>query len=295
VTVPFDRPAPPDQRDQAAGPDWPDQPLTPERRDRRDQAARPGWPDQAARPDQVGQSNQPAWPDRPIPPDHAAPPDRPDRPDQPDAADWPGRTNRPGRLDRAARSAAPAPTPAAVLLRLLPRIVLNAIVPLALYLLLSPSLGDVAALAIGAAVPGVATAVELLVRRRLDPVGAIALLAFVVVLVVFALTGGDPLVVKLHDAVLTGPVGLVLLASAAVRRPLLVVAGRLLRRPVPRRVLAAATVLAGVVMTVHAALILALALTLPTAVFLAVARPIGWAVIVVGVLVGWVLRRRQRA
>jgi hypothetical protein len=63
---------------------------------------------------------------------------------------------------------------------------------------------------------------------------------------------------------------------------------------VPRRVLAAATVLAGAVMTVHAALILALALTLPTAVFLAVARPIGWAVIVVGVLVGWVFRRRLR-
>jgi len=196
---------------------------------------------------------------------------------------------------------APTRGPRAVLLRLLPRIVLNAAVPLALYLLLSPTLGDVAALAVGAAVPALATAAELLVRRRLDPVGVLALLAFVVVLVVFALTGGDPLVVKLHDAVLTGPIGLVLLASAAVRRPLLVVAGQLVRRRnpdaaiPPPRALAAATLIAGTVMTVHAALVLTLALALPTATFLAVARPVGWAVIAVGVLVGWVWRQRTAA
>jgi hypothetical protein len=227
-------------------------------------------PPETARPDGPGQSARPVAP---------APPSGP----------------------TAAGPAAPARRPAAVLLRLLPRIVLNAAIPLVLYLMLSPGLGEVAALAVGAAVPAVATAIELVVRRRLDPVGVVALFAFVVVLVVFALTGGDPLVVKLHDAVLTGPVGVVLLASAAVRRPLLVAAGRLVqrRRPearvVPPRMLAVATVVAGVVMTVHAALILALALTLPTATFLSVARPIGWAVIAVGVLIGWVLRSRMRA
>jgi hypothetical protein len=181
---------------------------------------------------------------------------------------------------------------------LLVRVLLNAGVPLVLYLVLQPMVGDVAALAIGAAVPAVATAAELAWRRRLDPVGVITLLAFVVVLVAFALTGGDPLVVKLHDTVLTGPLGLVLLASAVVRRPLLVVAWPLLRRgrpAPPRRVLAEATVLAGTVLTVQAALILVLALTLPTAAFLAVSRPAGWAVIAAGVLVGWVLRAAARS
>jgi hypothetical protein len=180
----------------------------------------------------------------------------------------------------------------------LARVLLNVGVPLVLYLVLQPVLGEVAALAIGATVPAVATAAELAWRRRLNPVGAVALLAFVVMLVVFALTGGDPLVVKLHDDVLTGPLGLVLLASAAVRRPLLVIAWPLLRRGYPappRRVLAVATVLAGTVLTVHAALVLLLALTLPTATFLAVARPAGWAVIGAGVLVGWVYRRRVLA
>jgi hypothetical protein len=181
---------------------------------------------------------------------------------------------------------------------LLTRVLLNAGIPLVLYLVLQPVVGDVAALAIGAAVPAVLTGAELAWRRRLDPIGTVALLGFAVVLAVFALTGGDPLVVKLHDAVLTGPLGIVLLASAAVRRPLLVVAWRLLRRgrpAPPRRVLATATVLAGAVMTVHAALVLVLALALPTAVFLAVARPVGWAVIAIGVLIGWIYRSRLRS
>jgi hypothetical protein len=181
---------------------------------------------------------------------------------------------------------------------LLARVLLNAGIPLALYLVLQPVVGDVAALAIGAAVPAALTGVELAWRRRLDPIGTVALLGFAVVLAVFALTGGDPLVVKLHDAVLTGPLGIVLLASAAVRRPLLVVAWPLVRRgrpAPPRRVLAGATVLAGAVMTVHAALVLVLALALPTAVFLAVARPVGWAVIAIGVLIGWVYRTRLRS
>jgi hypothetical protein len=188
-----------------------------------------------------------------------------------------------------------------VLRRVLPRVVLNAGIPLVLYLVLQPAIGDVAALAVGAVVPAVAIAVELVLRRRLDPIGVFALLAVAVALVVFLLSGENPLALKLHDVLLTGPLGVVMLVSAAIGRPLLLVVGRALGRrrpdgrtavPVRSRLLTVGTVLAGAFLTMHAAVILVLALTLPTAVFLAVGRPVGWAVIAVGVLAWWVYRRR---
>lgn len=193
----------------------------------------------------------------------------------------------------------------AVLRRLLPSLVLNAALPLVVYLLLSPRTGDVPALAVGAAIPVVVTAVGFVRRRRIDPIGVLAVVTFAIVLVVLALTGGNPLVLKLHDAVVTGPLGLVCLASVVIRRPLLTVAHRMmasrghdtpstLTGTAQQRVLSVLTALIGTILVVHAGLILTLALTLPTSTFLAVGRPIGWAVIAVGVLTIMTYRKRLK-
>jgi hypothetical protein len=191
-----------------------------------------------------------------------------------------------------------------VLRRMLPSLVLNAVLPLLVYQLLRSAVGsDVVALGIGAAIPVLVTAVEFVWRRRVDPIGVVAIVAFALVLVVLALTGGDPLILELHDAVLTGPLGLVFLGSVAVRKPLLLVVRRLLAARSTqspntlstadeRAALSTLTALIGVILLVHALLILVLALTLPIPTFLAVGRPIGWVVIALGLLT--VLRYRTR-
>src|SRR5699024_8219513 len=49
--------------------------------------------------------------------------------------------------------------------------------------------------------------------RRVDPVGALSLVAFGVAALALWLSGGNPLMVKLQDAIVTGPVGVALIVS----------------------------------------------------------------------------------
>jgi hypothetical protein len=208
----------------------------------------------------------------------------------------------PESVDRPVRTAAE-------LRRLLPSLVLNVVLPLLAYWLLRTAVGsDVVALGIGAAIPVVATAVGFAWRRRVDPIGIAAIVTFAVLLIILALTGGAPLVLELHDAVLTGPLGLIFLGSVAVRKPLLLVVRRVMARRLAtegatrpsstlsgadeRSALSVLTALIGGILLVHALLILVLALTLPIPTFLAVGRPIGWVVIALGILA--VLRYRNR-
>ncbi|KAA9150793.1 hypothetical protein FPZ12_040470 [Amycolatopsis acidicola] len=173
--------------------------------------------------------------------------------------------------------------------RIGPGIALNAILPLVAYLLLRPHvLSDLTALALAAAIPVLVTLAEFAVRRKVDPVGAVMIVAFGAALLVAAATGGSTLVIETHDAVITGPLGLILLGSVAVRRPLLLVVLRFLARrtgnpvrigPRPAAVL---TALIGTVAVVHAAVLLILAVCLPVATFLAIGRPIGWVVLGLG-------------
>jgi hypothetical protein len=191
--------------------------------------------------------------------------------------------------------------------RLLPSIALNGAVPLLLYVLLRPHVsGDVTALAIAGAVPVVLTAAELLWRRRLDAFGVIAVVGFGIVVLVQLLSGGNALLLKLQDSVVTGPLGLVCLGSVAVRRPLHLVVIRLLaaRRPeltvvttdpAWRRTSMVFTALVGSTLVAHALAMVVLALTLPTATFLALSRPIGWGVLGIGGACLYWYRSRIRA
>jgi hypothetical protein len=188
-----------------------------------------------------------------------------------------------------------------------PSVVLNAVVPLVVYLLVRPHVGsDLTALAIGAVIPVAGTLLLSLVRRRVDLIGVVAVMAFGLALLVAFLSGGDPLVLKLHDAVITGPLGIVLLGSVAIRKPLHLVIFRIVARRNPKfahvvqgphafRSSMVITSLAGGMMAVHALVILLLAVAMPTATFLAVSRPIGWAVLGAGFagILWW--RKRLRA
>ncbi len=186
------------------------------------------------------------------------------------------------------------------------RLVINAVIPVLGYLLLRPHVrSDLTALVIAAAIPIGYTAAILVWRRRLDPVGVIAIGCFAVGLLLVVATGGNELVFKLREDIWTGPLGLACLISAALRRPLLLVALQLVARRNPQaaerihqpgadRIATVSTVVIGALLVVHAVAATVLALSTSTGTFLAVSRPVSW-LIVGGGLAGLVLWiRRQR-
>lgn len=186
--------------------------------------------------------------------------------------------------------------------RFLPSIVLNAVVPLVVYTLVRPYFADdVTALIIAGAIPLAVTLVGFVMRRKLDLVGAISVAGFVVAVAAQLLTGGDGLIVKVQGVIITGPIGVLFLLSALVGRPLVGVIFQFLARrnpamrvPTKGRAMALTLVFGGM-STLHAVVAVALALVLPTPVFLAVSNPIGLSIIAAGFLVIFLMRRRWHA
>ncbi len=166
--------------------------------------------------------------------------------------------------------------------RYLPSLAVSFVVPLLLYVLLRPRVGaDTTALALAGAVPTAWTAARLAWRRRVDPIGAFSVGGFSVTLLGTALLHGNPLLLEVQEAPLTGAIGLAALVSVAVRRPLLSPVLRLLRRPAPpgSRQVGVATAIIGATLLIDASTRMALALILPTTTFLAVHREISWIVL----------------
>ncbi|WP_147450883.1 VC0807 family protein [Streptomyces hoynatensis] len=251
----------------------------------------------------------------------------------PGRAETPGLAEVPGRADAPGLPGAPAVPgggrgPLAVALRAAaPGVLVAWVAPLLAYALLRPHTGsEVTALALGAAIPVAFTLGEFLWHRRVDPVGAVGCAGFVLALAAAALSGGNSFVLKLHDTWLTGPLGLAMLISAAMRKPLLAVVLRFAmarRGPAPglaapglaapglaapglaapglagragRGPLMVLTALIGALLLVHALVIVALALALPTGTFLSVSRPVGLAVLGVGSLpLLWYRARLRRS
>lgn len=190
-------------------------------------------------------------------------------------------------------------------------ILLNAIVPVALYVLLR-FLGttDLVGLAVAAAIPVLGTFASWIRRCRVDLIGALAALGFAIALAGAILLGGNTLLLKTHALLLTGPFGLVLLVSALIGKPLLlpivqmVIPPDLARSgalekiagsPAIRRKITTATAVIGFMLVGHAVMEVSLALTLPTATFLVVSRIFTWTMIGVTVLVfRWLLRSGMR-
>jgi hypothetical protein len=189
---------------------------------------------------------------------------------------------------------------------LLLRLVVNVAAPVLTYVLLRPHVhSDVIALVIGAAIPIAYTCVVLAWRRRVDPVGVFAVVCFVLGLLLVIATGGNEFVFKIREDIWTGVVGLACLVSLAVRRPLFLVALRLVARRNPQvaqriqrpgmdRISTVTTAAVGVILLLHAAVVIAL--TTSTTTYLAISRPVGLAILGGGLalLVWWITRYRAR-
>ncbi|WP_433436771.1 hypothetical protein [Nonomuraea sp. CA-141351] len=179
---------------------------------------------------------------------------------------------------------------------LLMSLAINAALPLVAFLLIRPHVGsDALALALGGAIAAGRTVFLFARRRRVDVIGLVAITAFAISALASLAFGGSSLPLKLDMALLVGPLGLACLVSVAVGHPLHDLVTRIRRMPkANRRHSSIITAIVGCTLVVHTVVHIVLALTLPTATFLAASRLAGWGIIAVGAAVMAVYLRRAR-
>ncbi len=180
-------------------------------------------------------------------------------------------------------------------------IVLNALVPFVLYVVARPLFTDDSTpLLIAGAIPVVRTGTLWAIRRRIDWIGVYAIFGFIFAVAISALSGGNSFLVEIHDQLLTGTVGFVLLISAAVNRPILLPLLQIFspvdlesssRTALYKRI-SVLTVLLGLVLFGDAVIHIVMALTLPTEVFLGVSRVVTFALLGGALVIRWGTRRR---
>lgn len=168
-----------------------------------------------------------------------------------------------------------------------PSLIGGAIVPLTVYYVVRHHVSsDQRALIIAGFFPAAWIVVQWLRTRRLDPIGAIVLLGFVVGVGVSEVMGGSAFVLKVRDSGFTFAFAIVCLASLLAKRPMMFYIGRALsagddpqRRAAydelwqiaeARRVFRIISICWGVGLIAEAALRVLLAAVLPTGPFLAV-------------------------
>jgi len=194
--------------------------------------------------------------------------------------------------------------------RRLIRLIAGLALPLLVFFALLGALGNATgALAITDGIPLVWLLAYGIWRRKIEPIGLIALAVFAVALVLSIAFGGSSLPLELRRAVFPGTVGLACLVSLAVHRPLLVIAVARARRargeetggrtnldsPGARRSLTMLTAIIGITGVADALAQVVLALTLSTAHFVVAARIASYAIIGSGLAVGILYVRSVRA
>ncbi len=185
--------------------------------------------------------------------------------------------------------------------RLATSLVINAVIPLVLYLLLRPLFSDDdTLLAIAGAIPVARTVVVWATQRRVDWIGLYAALGFSIAVVVSVFSGGNTLLLELHEQLLMGTAGFVLLLSAIMNRPLLLPLLETFRPDAPKQSrnvgvykrVGAMTAALGLVLLGNALAHLILALTLPTDAYLVVSRVVTFGLLGgLIALAGWARRR----
>jgi hypothetical protein len=190
------------------------------------------------------------------------------------------------------------------------RLLAGVVLPLAVYVLIHAATGSVTgALAITEAVPATWLLVVGIARRRLEPVAVVATVTVAIALAAYALTGGDPLALKLQRGAVTGTLGIVALASVALGRPLLLVLAERIAKlnperraeiqarladPDRRRAMTILTAIVGLTFTLDGASQTALALTVPTRTFVTDSTATRIVVLGTGLLVTvWYLRHQK--
>jgi hypothetical protein len=174
-------------------------------------------------------------------------------------------------------------------------VLLSIVLPLIFFVRVQHLVGSqVTALLIAAAIPVAWTAGKLVVRRRLDPVGLLSVAGCAIGILMLAVTGSG-FAFKIHGAVLSGALGVVCLASMAIRRP---IGGLLLPRSrawpgMARRTATNwVTGIWGAALVSEAAAMVVLAASLPTRTFVAAQTPVALAFLALGIA-GVIWRRRH--
>jgi len=189
------------------------------------------------------------------------------------------------------------------------RIVAGLLVPLVAFVVLVESLGNATeALAFSGAIPLAWVIAHAIRGRRIDPVGAAAVVLFAIALLLTIVLGGNPRPLELHRALFPGLAGLACLISLIVGRPLLSLAAERRRAAMPqgatrntgdtagaRRALAVMTAIIGVTLTADATAQVVLAFTVSTTTFGVVSHIASWAIVGTGVIVGVLYVHRVRA
>jgi hypothetical protein len=179
---------------------------------------------------------------------------------------------------------------------LAPRVLFGAVAPLVGYSLIRPYVGsDAVGLAIVSVFPVLEVAYERRRHGRLDPIGLIVLVGLAASLVGALVFNGDATLLKLRESLITGGFGVACLVSLVARRPVMFYLGRAFETGGDSEKVAEfnarweipgvawrfrlVTAIWGVGLVAEAIARTALALSLPTSTFLAVAPVLGWVVI----------------
>jgi hypothetical protein len=190
------------------------------------------------------------------------------------------------------------------------RMIAGLVVPLIAFFALLEAIGNATgALAITDAIPLLWVVGYGIWRRRVEPIGLVAVAVFALALALTIVFGGSPLPLELRRSWFPGVVGLACLISVLVRRPLLHLAavklaaahpepstsgGRDLGSPGARRTLTTLTAIIGVTGTADAAAQIVLALTVTTSQFVVLARVASYTIIGSGLIVGALYARHVR-
>jgi len=191
------------------------------------------------------------------------------------------------------------------------RLLAGLVLPLAAYLLIRALIGSATgALAITEAIPATWVLFLMIARRRVDPIALVSVLTVAVAFAAYALTGGDPVALKLRRGAVTGTLGIAALASVGLGRPLLLLVsvhiaklnpGRQpeiearLADPARRRALTMLTAIVGLTLAIDGASQIALALTVPTGMFVADSTAVRILVLGTGLVATTVFIRRKKA
>ncbi len=194
------------------------------------------------------------------------------------------------------------------------RLIAGVLVPVIVFVAFVQTLGNATeALAIAEAGPMLWVLGYAVWRRRIEPVGAVAVAGFGIALLLTIVLGGSSRPLELHRALFPGAVGLACLISLAAPRSLLEIAkGKLAKEGFDssvharaqldasdaRHVLAVLTAIIGVTMSADAAAQITLTFTVSTATFGVVAHIGAWVIIGVGSAVcatylRWTIRRHR--
>jgi hypothetical protein len=190
------------------------------------------------------------------------------------------------------------------------RLLAGLVLPLGAYLIIRAAIGSATgALAITEAVPATWLLVSAIARRRLEPVAVVATVTVAIALAAYALTGGNPLALKLQRGAVAGTLGIAALASVALGRPLLLVLAQRIAKlnperraeiqarladPDRRRAMTSLTAIVGLTFTLDGASQITLALTVPTTTFATDSTATRIVVLGTGLLVTvWYLRHQK--